>query len=335
MTLPHTTPEASMGNIYTTYCVKGQLNQRSSGTEDRVQRWDWKDTKEEMYCRAPHTNHPQSKTSIPNVIHFISLTDPGEILDLDYARFLALKAAVVRAGAMEIKIHTTGLNQKNYWWKQLRRHVTLVSVDWQDYFPNGGSPVARGISLPHQADFLRLAILRREGGIYFDMDVYALKPLTELLDSPRDILMGHEGGNRYGLCNAVIIARPESEFLSRWRDAYTSFDPRVWNYHSVRLPKQMQVMHPDLICPLSPTVFFWPTWAKTHVHYMHDEVLVPFERSSFEADLEDFGGAMYENQLAFHAVAAKDYLNVLTADDVETVDTRFNLLLREVARADL
>ena len=97
----------------------------------------------------------------------------------------------------------------------------------------------------------------------------------------------------------------------------------------------MQVMHPDLICPPSLTVFFWPTWAKTHVLYMHGEVLNPIERSTFEADLEKFDGTMYENQLAFHAVAAKEYLNVLGLDNVEMVDTRFNLLLREIARAEL
>lgn len=65
-----------------------------------------------------------------------------------------------------------------------------------------------------------MEILSREGGIYLDTDVYVLKSFTDLLNSPRDILLGHEGGNRYGLCNAVIVSRPGSRFMEIWRESY-------------------------------------------------------------------------------------------------------------------
>lgn len=79
------------------------------------------------------------------------------------------------------------------------------------------------LRLAHQSDLLRLDIMTREGGIYLDTDVFVLKPFTDLLSSPRDIVMGHEGGNRYGLCNAVVVARPGGEFLAVWRESYKRY----------------------------------------------------------------------------------------------------------------
>lgn len=310
-----------------------RANQLSLEAETRVQWWDWNDTNEEIYCRGAHDNTTHSKKPLPNVVHFILLAESDEEVELDYARFLALKAAVLRSDAQEVRLHTTSLNQDNRWWKQLEKHVTFVPINWTSYFPTGLAPPEQGYQLPHQADFLRLAILWQEGGIYFDLDVYALRPFTDLLYNPRDTIMGHEGGNRYGLCNAVIAARPESEFIRRWLKEYGSFNPWYWNYHSVRLPKQMQVLHPDLICPLSPTVFFWPTWAQRHVQYMHREVLSAAEREDLEAEIRVFGGAMFDNQLAFHAVAAKEFLRDLTPRSIREVDTRFNILLRGIAEA--
>jgi hypothetical protein len=44
---------------------------------------------------------------------------------------------------------------------------------------------------------------------------------------------------------------------------------------------------------------------------------------------------MYANQLAFHAVAAKEYMSLLTPEVVKGNDTRFNVLVREIAAAPL
>ncbi|KAK5108975.1 hypothetical protein LTR62_007609 [Meristemomyces frigidus] len=312
-----------------------KLNQVDWEVAWRVQWWDWKDTKEEIYCRATHNDSTHGKEPIPNILHFVLLSPPGVKAELDYRHFLALKAAVLRAKAEEIKLHTTGLNEHNHFWKQLRPHVTLVHVESRHYFTVDETVQDEDSILPHESDFLRLEILRNEGGIYLDLDVYVLKPLTDFLDNPRDTIMGHEGGNRYGLCNAVILSRPGSAFLKLWEKGHENFDPNVWNYHSVRLPKQLQVTHPDLICPLSPTVFFWPTWAPEHVRYMHEEILTSTARAKMEADLQLYDGAMYGNQVAFHAASAKEQMAGMSVDTIELVDTRFNILLREVARAEL
>ncbi|KAB8360581.1 hypothetical protein FH972_024321 [Carpinus fangiana] len=301
-----------------------RLNQLSIEVERRIQWWNWQDTPEEISCRAAH-NPVISKDPIPNIVHFILLAGEEKEVDMSYAHFLAIKAAVVRMNAAEIKVHTYGLNTANQWWKEIEKHVTLVHVDRNEVQAAPGLSVS-SMALAHQADLLRLAILAREGGIYMDTDVYTFKPFTDLLNNPRDAVMAHEGGNRYGLCNAVIMARPGSTFISKWQDSYKTFNPQVWNEHSVRKPKKLQIQFPDLVCPLSPTVFFWPTWAKAHVLYMH-EPITPDEAASLRANMTAFGGAMYENQLAFHAVAAHDYLSTLSPKVIQERDTRFNILV--------
>lgn len=313
-----------------------RLNQIDWHVEQRLLWWDGKDTSEEVFCRGPHTQDT-SKPPIPNIVHFVLLAPEGQEVELEYYQYLAIKSAILRMNASSIKVHTTGLRTSSHFWKELMPHVTLNLLDHNETtitFKPTGKPE---MDLPHQSDILRISILSKEGGIYFDTDVFALTPFTDILENaPRDTLMGNEGGNRYGLCNAVIVSRPHSEFLQKWQQKYEdgSFDPKVWNYHSVRLPKQMQAQFSDLICPLSPKVFFWPTWAKEHVKNMHEPISTD-EKAELEKDLTAFGGVMYQNQLAFHAVDAKEYLRKLTREKVLEEDTRFNILVRDVARASL
>ena len=40
-----------------------------------------------------------------------------------------------------------------------------------------------------------------------------------------------------GLCNAVIFAKPQSEFLQLWLLNYKSFNKEQWDVHSVYLPR--------------------------------------------------------------------------------------------------
>lgn len=65
---------------------------------------------------------------------------------------------------------------------------------------------------------------------------------------------------------------------------------------------------------------------------MHDAIGVG-EIAELRANITAFG-AMYENQLAIHAWSKHDHLKNLTASSFD-VDTRFNILMRDVARAEL
>ena len=85
--------------------------------------------------------------------------------------------------------------------------------------------------MSHLSDALRLDVLQREGGVYMDMDIIALRSFDTIRNSSRDVVLGHEGGDRHGFCNAIILARKNASFLDRWIKSYVDFDPKnEWNY---------------------------------------------------------------------------------------------------------
>ncbi|KAJ4204547.1 hypothetical protein NW759_014884 [Fusarium solani] len=231
--------------------------------------------------------------------------------------YLALRSAIVTLEA-DIFLHYTyladppmlepGANAtSNVWIQRLEPYITLVyhapeTLPTQRYTKITSVEGGAGMHYAHVADILRLQLLR-EGGIYLDIDVLALRPFTDLLHGPRDVIMGHEGGNRAGLCNAVILARPNATFIQRWLDSYYSGAShgggtgivdlsQEWNEHSVILPKKMEQEHPDEICALAPDAFFWPTWTWHHSEWMHEPLPSLAEAQQWAAEIEANGGAI-------------------------------------------
>jgi hypothetical protein len=90
------------------------------------------------------------------------------------------------------------------------------------------------MKVQHQADIIRMRIMREVGGIYLDADVIPLRDFDEL--RRHNLSMGLEGDA--GLCNAVMVGAPNTSFINRWWAEYAHFDPTTqWAYHSVHLPR--------------------------------------------------------------------------------------------------
>lgn len=305
--------------------------------ENEYLSWDWRDTSEEFICQNNPTALQEDR--IPDTVHFILIAEPDKEAELEFYQYLAIKAALLRIQPESVMIHSYSLNEKNLWWQFIKHAVTLVIHEPHQTLRTVDGRVHK-LRLPHQTDVLRLQILHQEGGIYLDTDVYALQSFSPLLQSPKDLLMGHEGGNRSGIGNAVIVARPGSSFIARWLTAYNeSFDnrPQMWNYHSVKVPAELAVQHPGDICKLSPSTFFWPTWSSEHINAMHSS-LVEEEAKALKRNMSLYSGAMFANQLAYHAwgnIARVKFLSQLTPESLFSVETRFNILLRDIYLADV
>lgn len=303
--------------------------------------WDWHDTPEEIACQRPVVDDASRQDPIPRVVHFILLAEHGKEAELEFYQYLAIKAALIRIQPDDVKVHTYALNKKNAWWHLLDQRATLVVHKPRETLTTADGHI-HNLRLPHQTDILRLEILDQEGGIYLDTDVYALQRFDELLYSPKDILMGHEGGSRSGLGNAVIIARPGSAFIKRWLAEYErSFDnrPKMWNHHSVIVPAQLAADYPDEICKLSPSAFFWPHWSREHIKSMHDPLPNGgVDMAELRRNMSLYDGAMYQNQLAYHAwgnLARDQFLRPLSPESLVAVNSRFNILLREIYQVDV
>ncbi|KAJ5297909.1 hypothetical protein PENANT_c012G02921 [Penicillium antarcticum] len=274
------------------------------------------ETPEERHC---FTSGLQSSNPIPKIVNFIWLNRT----ELSFMSYLAIRSALVSLQPDQLNLHYTDLNENNEWLVKLRDYITLVHHDMKQEYPR---QIEENWHLAHVSDVMRLDILQRNGGIYFDTDIIALQPFDNLLHSPKDMVLGQEGRNRFGLCNGIILGRKESAFMDRWKDSYSTFELGEWNKHSVILPNEWSLLFPEEVCKLAPSVFFWPSWDA--VEYMH-ELLTDAQTSNFEQTLASNQGSMYPNQLAYHAwhqVAPQ--LNSLTPEIIMTRNTRFNILVR-------
>ncbi|KAI1360103.1 hypothetical protein F5Y08DRAFT_318048 [Xylaria arbuscula] len=320
---------------------------------------DFVSTPDELDCLYGRTRpladaaEPQTDIEpIPNHVHFIfGLRNPYEnpsVGTFDFISYLALRSAIVGMRADNISLHYTYLADppapepntdplSNSWIRHLKDDITLVYHSPEEMDALKNQPGAHW-QAAHISDVLRLKLLREQGGIYLDIDAFGLRPFTDLLRSPRDIIMGHEGGNRGGLCNAIMVARKNSAFIDRWAAEYNNVDlSQEWNFHSVTLPKQLQLQHPDEICALPPSTFFWPTWTWHHVQWMH-EPLTRQQARQWTTEIDRNGGSLFGEQLAYHAwsqMAWDRYLSKLTPEKVRTRDTRFNLLVRRFIQDDV
>ncbi|CAF9931080.1 MAG: hypothetical protein GOMPHAMPRED_005815 [Gomphillus americanus] len=301
----------------------------------RVENYDFKTTLSERECYDGSTtryNGAGMTESIPKTVHFTwGLKGDGAF---NFPFYLAIKAALQSIQPTEVKVHYTNLDRSNEYFKELEGNITLVHHDPKDYFSKAGFAQDFDIGswhVAHVADVLRLLILQEEGGIYLDSDAYALHSFDTIVAGARDVFMAHEGGNRYGMANAVIVAKANAPFINRWLKAYTqNFDRNDWNGNSVVLPKRLATEYPNEICTLSPTAFFWPLWTESQIEYMH-EPLGAEMALQMEERVERLEGRLYEDQLVYHAWSQNSmslYINHLTPERIRTENTRFNILLR-------
>ncbi|KAJ5761972.1 uncharacterized protein N7511_005354 [Penicillium nucicola] len=274
------------------------------------------ETPEERHC---FSSGIKSSSPIPKIVNFIWLNRT----ELSFVSYLAIRSALVSLQPEQLNLHYTDLNENNEWLIKLRDNITLVHHDMKQEYPR---QVEENWHLAHVSDVMRLDILQRDGGIYFDTDIISLHPFDNLLHSPKDMVLGQEGLTRFGLCNGIILGRKGSAFMKRWKESYSTFEVGEWNTHSVMLPKEWSLEFPEEVCKLAPSVFFWPSWDA--IEYMH-ELLTDTQAWDFEQTLASNNGSMYPNQLAYHAwhqVAPQ--LNSLTPEIVMTRNTRFNILVR-------
>ncbi|KAI0490278.1 hypothetical protein F4859DRAFT_2726 [Xylaria cf. heliscus] len=339
------------------YTFGDWIRQTNPWSEQYQVQQDFVSTQDELDClfgrTPPAATNPTIETDlIPNHVHFIfGLSNPyvePRVGTFNFISYLAVRSAVVGMRAQNISLHYTYLADppapepnknpfSNRWVDRLKDDITLVYHSPEEMAALKNQPGAHW-QAAHISDILRLHLLREQGGIYLDIDVFGLRPFTDLLRSPRDIIMGHEGGNRAGLCNAIMVARKNSTFIDRWLAEYNHVDlSHEWNFHSVILPKKLQLQNPDDICALPPSTFFWPTWTWHHVQWMH-EPLTRQQARQWATEIDRNGGSLFSEQLGYHAWSQMSwdrYLSGLTPEIVRTRDTRFNLLVRRFLQDDV
>ncbi len=194
---------------------------------------------------------------IPPVFHFVFGLKQAEEFPF-YAKLAVLTALHHNPGWQAI-FHFT-YEPFGEHWESLKPKLVLSQVPEFDYF--GIAPIRH---YAHKADVIRLLALLHLGGAYLDIDTITQRPFAELQHFP--FVMGIQAGlpgQPGGLCNAIMLAEPQSAFAKLWLTQYRYFRSRgqdwLWDFLSVKTPAQLARRNPDLLAVLRPQAFFDPLW---------------------------------------------------------------------------
>ncbi len=204
-----------------------------------------------------------NENNIPNIIHFVfGFKEQNEEFEL--YRYLAIKSAYDVNKPDKIYFYYYH-EPYGYWWEKIKPYLTLEKVvPPTEIYGNEVYHYA------HQADIIRLEKLIERGGIYLDIDTICLKSFKDLLEY--DFVMGTQTNDgeteTYGLCNAVILSKPNAEFALKWHESYKTFKSKGrdihWDEHSVIKPLELSKIHSRDIKILSSNDFFYPLWYDIH-----------------------------------------------------------------------
>ncbi len=251
---------------------------------------------------------------IPNIIHFMYFGG----IPFSLVHYLAIKSAHVVNNPRVINFYYE-YEPSGEWWEKSKHYLNPIRI----------KPPTEVFGFPlchpaHQADVVRLQVLIEQGGIYLDIDVICVKPLTHLLNNT--FVLGQQGidGND-GLCNAVILSQKDAFLAKRWLEG---FDPQTsfwngfrsqgfdeyWDELSVRYPAFLAKIFPEHICVQDYRKFHWPLFTPDDLEWL------------FKRDGDSFKEA-YCHHL-WQSNSWEPYLKDLTVDSIKNVDNNFNRIVR-------
>jgi mannosyltransferase OCH1-like enzyme len=198
---------------------------------------------------------------IPKIIHFVfGLRPDFGKKPFGLPHYLAIKSASKCNPDYQILFHCHYL-PSGEWWDAIKDQLIVVPVEPPtEIF---GNPIYH---VAHQADVVRMEILRKTGGIYLDVDTITCKSFDDLLNN--SCVIGIEGKRATGLCNAVIMAEPGNRFIEDWFQEYRTFASTgfnsTWGQHSIKLPLKMWKTgkYDDCLTVMPYNSFHYPTWSK-------------------------------------------------------------------------
>ena len=216
------------------------------------------------------------KNSIPNIIHFVfGLQEQTE--EFLFCYYLAIVSAykINSPDCIYFYFHYSIYGK---WFDKLKEdvpNILFVKIDIPTHIGK-----KRILKTAHKADKARMDILWEKGGIYMDIDTISIRPYKYLLQN--EVVLGKQFSLRYrryikdgqflvhkeayigGICNAIMMTKPHSEFFKIWMDRYEeAFEPTKWEEASIFLPYELSIDYPNLVTVVEPDVFFMPTFFET------------------------------------------------------------------------
>ncbi len=245
---------------------------------------------------------------IPNIFHFIFglKTTPQK---LHLVHYVCLKSCLAVNKPDKIFFYYQ-YEPRGHHWEAIKDQLCLVKVDPIKII-NG-----KKIGYAHQADFLRLEMLNKYGGIYADIDTLFIKKMPKSFFE-NDFLMGLEDlTDPYGgLGNALIMAKKESFFGKIWEKNIRVEFNGSWNNHSILYPLKLAKEYPDSIHIESQRSFYKHSWSKNGLRNIFVNT---------DNDLRNVFSLHLWEHLCWH-----EYIEKIDEKYLKEVDSTFNVLARK------
>lgn len=255
--------------------------------------------------------------TIPNIIHFIfGLKE--QIEEFELYRYIAIKSAYDVNKPDKIYFHYY-YEPFGKWWDKIKHLLTLEKITPPNKIYNNNL-----YHYAHQSDIIRLEKLIQYGGIYLDIDTICLKSFSDLLYHQFVMAYQNNSDNSiYGLCNAVMLSVPNSNFAIKWLESYKDFrskgNDQYWDEHSVVRPLHLSKIYTDDIHILNNTSFFYPLW--------HDISNILFNE---KYDINEYK-QIIKNNYCIHLwdTYSHKYLKTLNENNIFTNNTIYNIFSRK------
>ena len=208
----------------------------------------------------------ESENRIPNIVHFVYGLEKQNY-DFLFAYYLSILSAKLINAPDKIYLHYS-YEPTGKWWEETKKIVQLNHIDSPKTL--GGKDI---FHIAHKADKVRLEVIYKFGGVYFDIDTICVSPYKHLLK--HRCVMGTEQetyGKPVRLCNAVIFAEPKYKFIKKWIDsAYDSFDSEDWASYAVDAPTKLYEENKDLVHIEKASSFFCPSYNQIYDIFVHEK----------------------------------------------------------------
>jgi hypothetical protein len=227
---------------------------------------------------------PAPSSRIPNQFHFVyGLSRRRQPFHLIH--YLCLRSCLEINRPEAVYVHYDK-EPRGHYWELIKPSIVTARVEpvpfvsryrYRDRF------TAR-YRYAHHADFIRLAILCRHGGIYADLDTIFVNPLPPSLFA-ESFVIGREpdvtdqrtGSAEPSLCNAFLMSEPEAPFLRLWLGEIEAAFDGSWSAHSTLLPERLRRRHPGLLHVEPPRSFYKHLWTPEGIRTLLENLDTDFD----------------------------------------------------------
>jgi hypothetical protein len=200
----------------------------------------------------PLAVYTTSMERIPRIAHYVFGLRP-EPEPFHLVHYLAVASCLAMVEPEEVHIHCHHLPFGPYWDLIEPRVVVdrvepVQAVTEKQYVDRG---VAR-YAYAHHADFLRLDVLAKHGGLYADLDTLFVAPLPGrmwrapcVIGREADVPVRDGQPPRPALSNAILLSMPNSRFVEEWRAEIGDALDGSWANHSCFLAHDLAARSPS------------------------------------------------------------------------------------------